>query len=155
MKTLVRKGTKPDIPVVLELIRELARYEKADGEVEVSVDQMVEWGFGSNPLFRFFVAEIEGQVRGTALFYHKYSTWKGKCIFLEDIIVQEAFRAKGIGSKLFDAVLQVARQEGVKRLEWQVLEWNKPAIRFYEKYHATMDAEWLNCKLTEKQIQSL
>lgn len=150
----IRKGRAEDLPAILALITELAIYEKAEGEVEVSAEQMKNWGFGENPLFRSFVAEIRGSVIGLALFYNKYSTWKGKCIFLEDIIVTAAHRRKGIGEKLFRAVAGIAKEEKVKRLEWQVLEWNEPAIAFYKKFNAHFDGEWLNCKLTEQAIQS-
>ncbi len=155
MKLIIREGTENDIASALKLVHELARYEKAPDEVEVNAEQMKEWGFGENPLFRFFVAEEGGNVLGIALYYYKYSTWKGKCIFLEDIIVTETQRKKNIGSKLFEQVVQVAKREGVKRLEWQVLSWNEPAIAFYKKYKSNFDEEWLNCKLTYAQIQSM
>lgn len=155
MKLIIREGTENDIASALKLVHELARYEKAPDEVEVNEAQMKSWGFGENPLFRFFVAEEGGDVLGIALYYYKYSTWKGKCIFLEDIIVTETQRKKNIGSKLFEQVVQVAKQENVKRLEWQVLSWNEPAIAFYKKYNSNFDGEWLNCKLTYAQIQSM
>jgi GNAT superfamily N-acetyltransferase len=155
MKVDIRDGNEGDLPSVLKLVHELAVYEKAPDEVEVSVAQMREWGFGKEPLFRFFVAEMNGEVQGIALYYYKYSTWKGKCIFLEDIIVTETQRKKNIGSKLFEQVVQVAKREGVKRLEWQVLNWNAPAIAFYKKYNSNFDGEWLNCKLTFEQLQSM
>ncbi len=155
MKVLIREVNEVDIPSVLKLVHELAVYEKAPDEVEVNAEQMKEWGFGKDALFRFFVAEENGNVLGIALYYYKYSTWKGKCIFLEDIIVTETQRKKNIGSKLFEQVVQVAKREGVKRLEWQVLSWNEPAIAFYKKYKSNFDEEWLNCKLTYAQIQSM
>lgn len=151
----IRKGKAEDLPAMLALIKELAVYEKAAGEVEVTLEQMKEWGFGKHPLFRSFVAESSGSVIGMALFYDKYSTWKGKCIFLEDIIVTAAKRRLGIGEKLFLAVATLAKEEKVKRLEWQVLEWNEPAIAFYRKFNTQFDGEWINCKLTEQAIQSL
>ncbi|MCU0360734.1 MAG: GNAT family N-acetyltransferase [Bacteroidia bacterium] len=155
METKIRVGLEADIPIVLQLIHELAVYEKEPDEVEVTEQQMLQWGFGKHPLFNFFVAEQEGKVIGLALYYYKYSTWKGKCLFLEDIIVTEKYRNKNIGSMLFESVVKVAKQEGVKRLEWQVLEWNTPAIEFYKKYKANLDNTWLNGKLTYEQIQSL
>lgn len=154
MKLFIREGTENDIPSALKLVQELAQYEKAPNEVEVTEEQMKVWGFGKNPLFQFFVAEEQGEVVGMALYYYKYSTWKGKCIFLEDIIVTEKHRKKNIGSRLFERVLQVAKEENVKRLEWQVLNWNEPAIAFYKKYNSQFDGEWLNCKLNYGQIQS-
>lgn len=154
MSILIREGKKSDIPAVLQLIRELAKYEKAPEEVEITADQMGEWGFGKQPLFKFFVADIGSQLIGLALYYYKYSTWKGKCIFLEDIIVTESHRRMRVGSRLFDEVVKVAKQEGVKRLEWQVLNWNEPAIGFYKKYMTQFDETWINCRLTYPQIQS-
>jgi GNAT superfamily N-acetyltransferase len=153
MNIAIRKGTKTDLPAVLNLVKELAIYEKAPNEVTVTLNDMERDGFGENPIFSFFVAETDGKVVGIALYYIKYSTWKGKCVFLEDIIVTEAYRQYGIGKKLFDEVVKVAKVMNVKRLEWQVLEWNEPAIKFYKKLNAHFDEEWINCKLTDKEIQ--
>jgi GNAT superfamily N-acetyltransferase len=153
MEILIRKGLKSDLPAALHLIKELAVYEKAPNEVTVTIPEMEKEGFGTNPIFHFFVAEADGKIVGISLFYIKYSTWKGKCVFLEDIIVTESFRKSGIGKKLFDEVVKIAKEMKVKRLEWQVLEWNEPAIKFYKKLNADFDAEWLNCKLNEEQIQ--
>jgi GNAT superfamily N-acetyltransferase len=153
MNIAIRKGTKTDLPAVLNLVKELAIYEKAPNEVTVTLNEMERDGFGENPIFSFFVAETDGKVVGIALYYIKYSTWKGKCVFLEDIIVTEAYRQYGIGKKLFDEVVKVAKAMNVKRLEWQVLEWNEPAIKFYKKLNAHFDEEWINCKLTDKEIQ--
>jgi GNAT superfamily N-acetyltransferase len=150
---LIRKGEKKDIPSLLRLIKELAAYERAPHEVMVTAEELERDGFGENPVFGFFVAEENGKIPGIALYYIKYSTWKGRCVFLEDIIVEEEFRQKGIGKKLFDAVVKTAAEMKVKRLEWQVLEWNQPAIRFYEKLNANFDSEWINCKLTGEEIE--
>ncbi|MBI2723403.1 MAG: GNAT family N-acetyltransferase [Bacteroidetes bacterium] len=149
----LRKGVEADLPQVLGLIKELAEYEKAPDEVEVSIQEMINWGFGKNKLFEFFVLEKGISIVGIALYYYKYSTWKGKCLFLEDIIVTETQRKNGYGKLLFNAVVNVAKQERVRRMEWQVLEWNEPAINFYKKYNSVIDPEWLNCKLTFDQIQ--
>ena len=154
MNIAIRKGTKTDLPAVLNLVKELAIYEKAPNEVTVTLSDMERDGFGENPIFSFFVAETDGKVVGIALYYIKYSTWKGKCVFLEDIIVTEAYRQFGIGKKLFDEIVKVAKEMNVKRLEWQVLEWNEPAIKFYKKLNAHFDEEWINCKLTDKEIQT-
>jgi GNAT superfamily N-acetyltransferase len=151
----IRVGEKRDLPNILVLIKELAEYEKAPAEVEVTVSEMEHWGFGPDKLFDFFVAEKNGVIVGLALYYYKYSTWKGKCLFLEDIIVTEKMRGEGIGKLLFDKIIEVAKKEEVRRLEWQVLEWNEPAIRFYKKYNATLDPEWLNGKLTNHQLEKL
>lgn len=151
----IRVGVKSDLPNILNLIKELAEYEKAPAEVEVTISEMENWGFGANKLFDFFVAEQNGAIVGLALYYYKYSTWKGKCLFLEDIIVTEKLRGKGIGKILFDKIVEVAKNEKVRRLEWQVLDWNEPAIKFYKKYNATLDSEWLNGKLTNQQLEKL
>ncbi len=152
MNVVIRECEKKDIATVLELIKELAAYERAEGEVEVSVDEMIENGFGSNKLFHCYVAEYNSKIIGIALSYFKYSTWKGKCLFLEDIIVTEAHRKAGLGSMLFEEIIKFAKREKVRRLEWQVLEWNEPAIAFYKKYKARFDSEWINCKLTPREL---
>lgn len=151
----IRKGKKEDLPQVLNLVKELAIYEKAPNEVEVTIAQMEEWGFGTDKQFDFFVAEKDGTIVGTAIYYYKYSTWKGKCLFLEDIIVTETERKNGFGKLLFDAVVQVAKKDQVKRMEWQVLEWNEPAINFYKKTKTVFDDEWVNCKLTYEELQKM
>lgn len=151
--TRLRIGTENDLPQVLALIRELAAYEKAPAEVEVTEEEMKYWGFGKGKVFDFFVIENNAGIVGVAVYYYKYSTWKGKCLFLEDIIVTEKERNKGYGKQLFNAVLEVAKKEEVRRMEWQVLEWNTPAIEFYKKYDSHFDGEWINCKLTFDQIQ--
>jgi GNAT superfamily N-acetyltransferase len=153
MNVTIRKGLKSDIPQVLELVKELAAYEKAPDEVAVTIEEMELDGFGTNPIFQFFLTEVDGKPVGVSLYYIKYSTWKGKCVFLEDIIVTEEYRKYGIGKKLFDEVVKVAKEMGARRMEWQVLEWNEPAIKFYEKLNSHFDSEWLNCKLSEEQIQ--
>ncbi len=153
VEKIIRKGDLKDLNSVLKLVKELAVYEKAPDEVEVTVDQMEEWGFGTDKQFDFFVAEKDGKIVGTAIYYYKYSTWKGKCLFLEDIIVTESERKNGFGKLLFDAVVQVAKKDKVKRMEWQVLEWNEPAIKFYKKTNTVFDEEWVNCKLTYEELQ--
>jgi GNAT superfamily N-acetyltransferase len=154
MNITIRKGIKNDLPQALDLVKELAAYEKAPLEVSVTLEEMEEDGFGKHPIFEFFVAEAENKIVGMALYYIKYSTWKGKCLFLEDIIVTESFRKSGIGKKLFDEVVNVAKEKKVRRMEWQVLEWNTPAIKFYEKVNSNFDNEWVNCKLTGDQIEN-
>jgi len=154
MLAIIRIGTSNDIPRVLELVRELAVFEKAPTEVEVSVNEMTNWGFGKDKLFEFFVLEKENVIIGIAIYYYKYSTWKGKCLFLEDIIVTESERKNGYGKLLFNEVVKVAKAQKVRRMEWQVLDWNKPAIEFYKKYNSHLDREWINCKLDFKQLQT-
>jgi GNAT superfamily N-acetyltransferase len=149
----VRKGTQDDVPSVLGLIKELALYEKAPQEVTITLNELIADGFGPNPIYGLFVAEQENAIIGIALYYEKYSTWQGRCTFLEDIIVTESKRGNGIGHALFHAVIGVAKERNSARMEWQVLDWNEPAINFYKKYNAGLDSEWLNGKLTRKQIQ--
>lgn len=155
MSIVIRNGEENDIPHALDLVKELAIYEKAPNEVEVTVSEMLEWGFGKDKQFDFFVALENDVIVGLALFYYKYSTWKGKCLFLEDIIVTESKRGKGIGKLLFDKVVEVAKQQKVRRMEWQVLNWNTPSIDFYKKYNSFLDDEWINCKLTNHQLEKM
>ena len=150
----IRKGNKQDLPRVLELIKELALYEKAPQEVVVSIDEMVKWGLDGEGIYDFFVLENENGIVGISVYYFKYSTSQGKCMFLEDIIVTESERGKGYGKILFDATAKLAKELKVRRMEWQVLDWNEPAIAFYKKYNAVMDGEWINCKLTFDQLQN-
>ena len=150
----IRKGTEADLEQVLDLVKELATYEKAPDEVEVTVDEMRNWGFGKDKVFEFFVAQHQNKIIGIALYYYKYSTWKGKCLFLEDIVITEAYRRYGLGTKLFNEVASVAKKQKVRRMEWQVLDWNEPAINFYKKYNAHLDGEWINGKLTYQQLQA-
>ena len=155
MSAIIRIGVKSDLPRVLELIKELAVFENAPNEVEVSVDEMMNWGFGQDKIFDFFVLEKESVIVGIAVYYYKYSTWKGKCLFLEDIIVTESERKNGYGKLLFNEVVKVAKAKKMRRMEWQVLDWNTAAIEFYKKYQANLDGDWINCKLTFDQIQSM
>ena len=144
---LIRKGTKQDLSSVLDLIHELALFEKAPEQVTNTVNDMEEDGFGKNPVFNFYVAELNNKIIGIAVYFIKYSTWKGKGLYLDDLFVTEKFRGKGIGKKLFDIIIEEAKKIKAKQLHWQVLDWNTPAIDFYKKYGATIDAEWLDCKL--------
>lgn len=155
MNVDIRKGIPSDIPEVLHLVKELAAFENAPNEVEVTVEEMTEWGFGYDKQFDFFVALENNIVIGIALYYFKYSTWKGKCLFLEDIIVTKTHRGKGIGKLLFDQVVIIAKETKVRRMEWQVLDWNTTAIEFYKKYGAHLDSEWVNCKLTDHQLEKM
>jgi N-acetylglutamate synthase-like GNAT family acetyltransferase len=150
----IRKGTIDDLPQVHALIRELAEYEKAPEEVTNTVEDMKWDGFGENPIFKFFVAETEKGIVGIALYYTAYSTWKGKMIFLEDLVVTESMRRSGIGKMLFNAVAREAKEVGAKRFKWQVLDWNEPAIAFYKKIGADLSGEWLNCNMNEEQINA-
>jgi GNAT superfamily N-acetyltransferase len=153
-KVCIRTGEPKDVGSVMNLIRQLAIFERAEKEVEITETILLKDGFGEKPLFEFFVAELDSAVVGLALYYTKYSTWKGACIYLEDLIVDENHRNLGIGQVLFDAVKHIAKQRNAGRMEWQVLDWNENAIRFYQKQNAVLDDEWLNGKLTREMMAS-
>jgi len=148
MNILIRPAVEQDCPRLLELVHELAVYEKAPHEVTVSAEHFRESGFGTNPVWRAFVAEVDGKVEGFALYYIRFSTWKGQRMYLEDLIVTNKMRGKGLGKMLFDALIEEAREKKFSGIAWQVLEWNEPAIHFYKKYNAAFDPEWINCSIT-------
>jgi GNAT superfamily N-acetyltransferase len=151
----IRAGRKEDLPRTLELVKELAEYERAAHEVINTVALMEQDGFGPNPIFGFFVAEDKNRIIGLSLYYWRYSTWKGKRLYLEDIIVTESERGRGIGKLLFDRTMQHALDENCSGMMWQVLDWNEPAINFYKKYGSKLDGEWVNCTLEREQLQKL
>lgn len=151
----IRQGKKEDLPRVLELVKELAEFERAPDEVTNTVALMEQDGFGANPVYGFFVAEKAGTIIGLSLYYWRYSTWKGKRLYLEDIIVTEIERGLGAGKLLFDRTMQKALEENCTGMMWQVLEWNEPAINFYKKYGSKLDSEWVNCNLEADQIKKL
>ena len=155
MNTIIRKGEEKDIPAVLELIRELALFEKAPQEVTNTETDMKADGFSDNPAFMMQVAETDQKVVGMAIYFIKYSTWKGKGVYLDDIVVNEKFRRLGIGKLLLNAVIVHSHELGAKQLHWQVLDWNESAIEFYKRYNASFDNEWINCKLNEYQLEQL
>lgn len=154
-KITIRQGLKEDLPRVLELIKELAEFERAPHEVTNTLKQLEEDGFGRRPVYGFFVAEIEDRIIGLSLYYWRYSTWKGKRLYLEDIIVTASERGKGAGQMLFNRTMEKALEENCTGMMWQVLDWNEPAIKFYKKYGARIDGEWLNCSLEAEQIKKL
>lgn len=145
----IRKGVKNDLPQVLDLIIELAIYEKALSEVKNTVEIMEADGFGPNPIFGFFVAEneTENKIVGLSLYYYRYSTWKGKRLYLEDLIVSESQRGNGIGKKLMDQTIAFGKESNCTGLMWQALDWNEPALNFYKKYDAKFDESWVNCHI--------
>lgn len=151
----IRPGKKEDLPRVLELIKELAVFERAPHEVTNTVARLEEDGFGDHPVYGFFIAEADGVIIGLSLYYWRYSTWKGKRLYLEDIIVTETQRGKGAGKLLFEITMKKAVDEKCTGMMWQVLDWNEPAINFYKKYGAKLDDEWVNCNLEAAQLTKL
>lgn len=152
MSVSIVKAEIKHVPFILGLIKELAEYERAPHEVILTEDQLKEDLFGYQAVAEALVAVDAEAVLGIAVYYTKYSTWKGKCIYLEDIVVKDSCRGKGIGKQLFEAVMKIAYERSAGRLEWQVLEWNTPAIKFYESFGAIIDPEWLNGKFTSEQL---
>ena len=150
---MIRKATKNDMPSVLELIQELATFEKEPDAVVVTVDDLIRDGFSENPLFQCFVAEVENEIIGMALYYYRYSTWKGKTIHLEDLIVKESKRGTGAGFALYKEIIKQGKADNVRRIEWNVLDWNTPAIDFYEKSGARVLGDWRVVHMDEKGIE--
>lgn len=144
---IIRWANQNDIPDMMSLIRELALFEKAPNEVVNTEARMLQEGFGANPLFKAYVAEQKGSLVGLSIFYYRYSTWKGKCLYLEDLIITETERGKGIGTLLFEKTLAYAKDDGCTKMNWQVLDWNAPAIDFYKKYGSVFEDDWLNTSL--------
>lgn len=155
MDFIIRQGRKEDCTRTLELIQELAIYEKAPAEVAVTLKDLESDGFGESNIFEMFVAEQNQEIIGVAIFYEKYSTWKGRCIYLEDLIVTESKRGIGAGKALFESVIKYAKQHNSGRMEWQVLDWNTPAIDFYKSYNAELDETWINGRFTNEQLQNI
>ena len=147
MEIRIRKAVKEDCKRILELVNELAVYEKAPKEVTVTLDHFEQSGFGYKPVWWAFVAEVDGVIQGFALFYIRFSTWKGQRMFLEDFIITEEMRGKGLGKLLFDRLIREAKRRKLNGIQWQVLEWNEPAINFYKKYDAAFDSAWVNCAI--------
>jgi GNAT superfamily N-acetyltransferase len=144
----LRRAVKEDCPRLLELIRELAEFERLPQEVTITLEQLTNDGFGEQPVWWAFVACVDGRIEGFALYYIRYSTWKGQRLYLEDLIVTEKMRGKGMGKLLFERTLEEAREKNYLGVVWQVLDWNEPAIRFYKKYNARFESGWMNGSIT-------
>ncbi len=148
MSIIIRKAIKEDCSRMMELVQELAEYEKAPEAVTVSFNHFVESGFGEHPVWWAYVAELDERVEGFALYYVRYSTWKGQRMYLEDLVVTEKMRGRGAGKLLIDQLIETAKEENYSGIAWQVLDWNEPAINFYKKIPAVkFDAEWINCSI--------
>jgi GNAT superfamily N-acetyltransferase len=143
----IRRAVREDCPRLLELIRELADYEKAPQEVTVTAEHFTESGFGPEPVWWAFVASVDGRVEGFALYYIRYSTWKGRRLYLEDFVVTREMRGRGLGKLLFDRMLTEMKEKNFQGMVWQVLDWNEPAINFYKKYKAQFESGWINCSV--------
>jgi len=151
----IRKGIKKDLPQVLALIKELADYEKSLDQVDVTLEQLEKDGFDGHPHYYLLVAEEKGEIIGICFYFIRYSTWKGKVLFLEDFVVKEEYRRMGIGGMLFEETIRIANKENMDGLHWQVLDWNTPALNFYKKYNASISSTWLNGRLDKEQINKL
>jgi GNAT superfamily N-acetyltransferase len=151
---IIRKASQNDMPSVLELIQELATFEKEPDAVVVTVDDLIRDGFSENPLFQCIVAEVDNEIIGMALYYYRFSTWKGKTIHLEDLIVKESKRGRGAGFALYKEIIKKGKAENVRRIEWNVLDWNTPAIDFYEKSGAKVLGDWRVVHMDENRIKN-
>ena len=154
MNAAIREARLADCSRILELINELAVYERAPEEVTVTLAEFEDAGFGQKPVWKAFVAELDETIVGFALYYVRYSTWKGCRLYLEDFIVTDSHRGKGIGKQLFDTIVLEAHEKGFNGMTWQVLDWNEPALNFYKKYEAGVEAGWLNGSLSKQQLSS-
>ncbi|MEO5910849.1 MAG: GNAT family N-acetyltransferase [Pelobium sp.] len=155
MSVEIRYALKSDCERMMELIHELALYEKAPEEVTVKIDAFIDAGFGEKPVWKAFVAELNGKIEGFAIFYIRYSTWKGCRLYLEDFIVTEEMRGQGIGKLLFERVIKETKENNYAGMVWQVLDWNQPAIHFYNKYNSGLEEGWINASLSAEQIQKI
>ena len=149
---IIRKGNPEDMEAVLGLIQELAAFENEPEAVLITVDDLIRDGFGPAPLFHVFVAEVEKQIVGIALYYYRYSTWKGKTIHLEDLVIKEKMRGTGLGYALYSEIIKQGKRDKVRRIEWNVLDWNTPAIEFYEKSGAKILGDWKVAQMSEEAI---
>jgi len=155
MKIIIREGIKRDLPDILILIKELANYEEALDKLTITLSELEKDGFGKHPWYWFLVAEQNNKIIGLSFYWIRYSTWKGKFLFLEDFIIKEEYRNKGVGSALFEQTINKCKELNLNGMTWQVLDWNTPAINFYKKYNADISNNWLNGKLTKKEIDKI
>ncbi|MGV8879163.1 MAG: GNAT family N-acetyltransferase [Sphingobacteriaceae bacterium] len=152
MEVIIRTAQREDCPRLMQLIHELAHFEKAPQEVTVTPEEFMEAGFGPSSVWKAFVAEVEGQIAGFALYYVRYSTWKGSRLYLEDLIITENMRGCGLGKMLFERLFIEVKELGFNGMAWQVLDWNEPAIKFYQKYESTFESGWINTSLSKEKI---
>lgn len=152
-KILIRKAEPADLTAVYTLIKELAIFEKEPNQPSNSLEKFIQDGTAKQPHFHLIVAEINVQIVGMAMYYFGYSSWKGAMLYLDDLIVKEAYRKHGIGKKLVDELINIAKEERVSLMKWQVLDWNENAIRFYEKYPIVKDASWIDIKIEKENLQ--
>ena len=155
MNIKIRKGVKKDLPEVLKLIKELADYENAIEEVTITLEDLEKDGFDKKPCYWFLIAEDKNQIIGLSFYFFRYSTWKGKLLFLEDFIIKEKYRRSGVGSMLFKETIKICKDLKLNGMSWQVLDWNRPAINFYKKHNSEINSDWLNGKLSKKQIETI
>ena len=155
MKIKIREGVKEDLPSVLELIKELADYENSLEEVIISLEDLENDGFGDHPWYWFLIAEKDEEIIGLSFYWIRYSTWKGKFLFLEDFVIKGEYRRQGVGSKLFEETINICKKKDLNGMIWQILDWNTSAIEFYKKYNAEISKEWLNGKLSKNQIDKI
>ena len=155
MKIKIREGVKKDLPSVLKLIKELADFENARDQVTITLEDLENDGFGDHPWYWFLVAENNEKIIGLSFYFIRYSTLKGKFLFLEDFVIKEEYKRQGIGSKLFEETINICKKKDLNGMIWQILDWNTSAIEFYKKYNADISKEWLNGKLTKNQIDKI
>jgi len=152
MDFIVRLAEKSDMISVHKLITELAVFEKEPDAVEITIEDLQNDGFSKDPKFKVFVAESRDEIIGMALFYERYSTWKGKSLHLEDLIVTQSKRKLGVGMALYTKLMEYAKKEGYNRVAWDVLDWNKGAIDFYKSTHAKVLEEWRVVHMTKENL---
>ena len=155
MEMTIREGLKEDLPATLELIKELANFENSIDQVTITLKDLEKDGFKGNPSYWFLVAEKDNEIVGLSFYWIRYSTWKGKLLFLEDFVIKEQYKRQGIGSRLFEETINICKKKKLNGMTWQVLDWNIPAIKFYKKYNSDISKDWLNGRLTKNQIENL